>query len=378
MIARPGARRDGQHVTGLLTPATPAPSTSVVAALLAALCWTVATLLWRRLPSTWTAQQLNLCKTLLAFLLQLPLLALVRWPPAFQGGALGLLALSGVVGIAWGDSLFFSALRRLGTRRSLTLTAGGPALTALVGLVTLGERPRAAQWLGIGLISLAVVVVARQRPPDGPAAERAAPATVPWAGLGLALAAMACGSAGALLARTALRSGEVPALVAATVRLGGASLLLLPVGVRLSPWLALRRFSPFPKPSPSPKLWPFPPPTSLPTPFPVHPSTRVLAPAPSLGVAPSLSPLKRWPTLLVATLLGTSLGIMLQQLALKGLSSGLAVALLSTSPVLALPFARLEGDRPGLPGLLAALAACAGVSLVAGLSLPPAGWPPGG
>jgi len=327
MIARPGELRGGQHVTGLLTPATPSPSTSVVAALLAALCWTVATLLWRRLPSTWTAQQLNLCKTLLAFLLQLPLLALVRWPPAVQGGALGLLALSGVVGIAWGDSLFFSALRRLGTRRSLTLTAGGPALTALVGLVTLGERPRAAQWLGIGLISLAVVVVARQRPPDGSAAERAAPTTVPWAGLGLALAAMACGSAGALLARMALRSGEVPALVAATVRLGGASLLLLPVGLRLSP---------------------------------------------------SLSPLKRWPTMLVATLLGTSLGIMLQQLALKGLSGGLAVALLSTSPVLALPFARLEGDRPGLPGWLAALAACAGVSLVAGLSLLPARWPPGG
>jgi drug/metabolite transporter (DMT)-like permease len=307
----------------------------VVAALLAALCWTVATLLWRRLPTDWTAQQLNLGKTLLAFLLQLPLLALVRWPPAFQGGALGLLALSGVVGIAWGDSLFFSALRRLGTRRSLTLTAGGPALTALIGLVTLGERPRPAQWLGIGLISLAVVLVARQRPPDSP---RAARATVPWGGLALGLAAMACGSAGALLARMALRSSEVPALVAATVRLGAASLVLLPAGARVSLWFTRRSGAP---------------------------------------AALSLPP-RRWPTLLVATLLGTSLGILLQQLALKGLSGGLAVALLSTSPVLALPFARLEGDRPGLPGWLAALAACAGVSLVAGLSLPLASWPPVG
>jgi drug/metabolite transporter (DMT)-like permease len=331
MIARPGARRDGQHVTGLLSPATPSPSTSVVAALLAALCWTVATLLWRRLPAAWTVQQLNLCKTLLAFLLQLPLLALVRWPPAFQGGAVWLLALSGVVGIAWGDSLFFSALRRLGTRRSLTLTAGGPAVTALLGLVTLGEQPRAAQWLGIGLISLAVVLVARQRPPDGPTGERAAPATIPWAGLALALAAMACGSAGALLARWALRSSDVPALVAATVRLGAASLALLPVWAKQGLWPAQRP-----------------------------------------------SPLKRWPTMLGATLLGTSLGIMLQQLALKGLPGGLAVALLSTSPVLALPFARLEGDRPGLPGWLSAFAACWGVSLVAGLTLPPGGWPPGG
>jgi drug/metabolite transporter (DMT)-like permease len=305
----------------LLTPATPTPSASALAALTAAFCWTVATLLWRGLPGALTANQLNLCKTLLAFLLQLPLLALVRWPDG-QGGALLLLALSGVVGIAWGDSLFFSALRRLGSRRCLTLTAGGPALSALVGLVTLGEQPRAAQWLGIGLISLSVVLVARQAPPDpgrGPTSTEG----VPWAGLALALAAMACGTAGALLARGALRSGEVPALLAASVRLGGGTLALAPV------LIAIGR-------------------------------------EPMLG----LSAARRWPTVVAATLLGTSAGILLQQMALIGLPGGLAVALLSTSPVMALPFAGLEGDRPGRLGLLAALAATAGVSLVAGFPLP--------
>jgi drug/metabolite transporter (DMT)-like permease len=83
---------------------------------------------------------------------------------------------------------------------------------------------------------------------------------------------------------------------------------------------------------------------------------------------------RRWPWLLLATLVGTSLGIVLQQVALAGLPGGLAVALLSTAPVMAVPLAPLEGDRPGLPGLLAALAAVVGVSLVVG-------WPmagPGG
>ncbi|MEB3318754.1 MAG: DMT family transporter [Cyanobacteriota bacterium] len=311
-------------MTGLLAPATPDPANGAVAALLAALCWTVATLLWRRLPTAWTARQLNLQKTLLAFVLQLPLLALVRWPPG-QGQALLLLALSGVVGIAWGDSLFFSALRRLGTRRSLTLTAGGPALTALVGLVTLGEHPRGTQWLGIGLITLSVVLVARQRPTE-PHGERPAAAGVPWAGLALALAAMTCGSAGALLARVALRSGAVPALLAATVRLGAATVVLMPIMEERGG-----------------------------------------------GWASGHAPQRGWPTIVGATLLGTSLGILLQQLALTGLPGGLAVALLSTSPVMALPFARLEGDRPGTLGLLAAVAATAGVSLVAGLALPLAG-----
>jgi DME family drug/metabolite transporter len=326
-------------MTSWLTSAAPTPTGSVAAALAAALCWTVATLLWRRLPSTWSARQLNLAKTLLAFLLQLPLILLVPWPPA-PAGALLLLALSGVVGIAWGDSLFFSALRRLGTRRSLTLTAGAPALTALGGLVALGEHPGASQWLGIGLISLSVGLVARQRPPDQPGGA-GAPTGWPWMGLALALAAMACGSAGALLSRLALRSGEVPAVLAATVRLGAATLALTPVWWELGGWARLRSL--------------------VARPF-------RLGPLPRGGWLTG-----RWSTLLVATLLGTSLGISLQQLALTGLPGGLAVALLSTSPVMALPLARLEGDRPGVVGLLAALAAVAGVSLVAGWSLPLAG-----
>ncbi|MFN9621436.1 MAG: EamA family transporter [Cyanobacteriota bacterium] len=347
---------------GWLTPAPPSPANSAVAALAAALCWTVATLLWRRLPTSWSARQLNLGKTLLAFLLQLPLLALAPWPPA-PGGALWLLALSGVVGIAWGDSLFFSALRRLGTRRSLTLTAGAPALTALGGLVTLGEHPRASQWLGIGLISLAVVLVARQRPPD-PSGEAGAPGATPWMGLGLALAAMACGSVGAVLSRLALRSGDVPAVLAATVRLGAASLALTPVWAEIGGLTALRPLSARPLTAGTLTARPFTARTFRPERFP--PGRRRWG---SWRIGQGL-------TLLVATLLGTSLGIILQQSALTGLPGGLAVALLSPSPVMALPLARLEGDRPGAMGLVAALAAVAGVSLVAGWSLPLAGgWP---
>jgi drug/metabolite transporter (DMT)-like permease len=80
---------------------------------------------------------------------------------------------------------------------------------------------------------------------------------------------------------------------------------------------------------------------------------------------------RRWPLLLLATLLGTCAGIALQQKALAGLPGGLAVALLSTAPVMALPLAFLEGDAPGRVGILAALAALLGVSLVVGILSPP-------
>jgi len=299
----------------------PSAPAATAAALAGALCWTLASLLWRRLPTSLSAVRLNLLKNLLAFGLQLPLVALLPWQ--VPAPTLLLLALSGVLGIALGDSLYFAALRRLGTRRTLTLDAGGPAVTAVAGVALLGEVPRPGQWLGIALISLAVLLVARQRPPD-PLASHSVPG---WPrpsgerlGVLLALAALLCGSAGALLARAALRGGGLSPLQAATVRLGAAALVMLPL----------------------------------------------LPGMPRPGQRP-LPARRRWPLLLLATLLGTSAGIVLQQTALAGLPGGLAVALLSTAPLMALPLARLEGDDPGRVGVAAALAGLLGVSLVVGI-----------
>jgi drug/metabolite transporter (DMT)-like permease len=46
------------------------------------------------------------------------------------------------------------------------------------------------------------------------------------------------------------------------------------------------------------------------------------------------------------------------------LSGGIAVALLATAPLMAIPLAYLEGDRPGWRGWLAALLALVGVSVL--------------
>jgi len=302
------------------------PAQAAAAALAAALCWTLASLLWRRLPTSLSAARLNLLKNLLALAMLVPLLLAhpQAWPASPR--PLLLLAASGVLGIALGDSFFFAALRRLGTRRALTIDAGGPAVTTLAGVALLQERPGLQQWLGVGLISLAVVLVARRAPASedpaagDPAADDPATGAAHAVGGGvlLALGALACGSLGALLARAALLEGAVSPLQATALRLAAACLALLP----LLPGL--------PRPGSRPRL-----------------------------------PQRRWPRLLLATLLGTTAGIGLQQTALAGLPGGLAVALLSTAPVMAVPLAWwIEGDRPGWRGVVAALAALVGVALV--------------
>jgi drug/metabolite transporter (DMT)-like permease len=304
------------------------------------------------LPTSLGPGQLNLLKNLVALALQLPLLlALVAFGAPGAGGAAGsggaapvaLLLLSGVVGIALGDSFYLAALRRLGTRRALTFDAAGPALSAIGAALLLAEVPAPRQWLGIALISLAVLLVAAQTPRQAPATEAgslgsigspgfraptgllgpsgsAGPYVQSQQGLGilLALAAVFCGVAAALLSRAALREGLFSPLLSATLRLGAAALVMLPM------------------------LWRLP--------------TAARRPLPAQ---------RRWPLLLLATLLGTCAGLVLQQTALAQLKGGLAVALLSTGPVMALPLAHLEGDRPGALGLAAALLAVLGVALVA-------------
>ena len=283
----------------------------VLAALAGALCWTLASSLWRRLPTALSASQLNLLKNGLALLSLLPFFgasavaALWSDPWAFW-----LLVASGVLGIAIGDSLFFAALRRIGTRRTLTLDAGGPAVTALLGMAALAECPSLLQWLGIALITVALALVAGR--------DAGAPRARDWGlGVALALGALACGSGGAVLARAALRSGAIEPVHAAGLRLLAAALVLLP----LLPSLLQRRQGPLPR-------------------------------------------RRRWPLGLLATLLGTTAGIALQQTALQQLPGALAVSLLATAPVMALPLASLEGDRPGWRGVLAALLGLAGVSCV--------------
>jgi drug/metabolite transporter (DMT)-like permease len=226
-----------------------------------------------------------------------------------------LLGLSGLVGIALGDSLYFAALRRLGTRRTLTLDAGGPAVTAVAGLVWLAEVPTPQQWLGLGLISTALVLVALQQPSGA----SARPQGGQRLGVLLALGALLAGSGGALLARAALRDGAIDPLQAAMVRLLVAGVVLLPLARQLPGWP--------PRPRPA---------------------------------------RRRWPLWLLATLLGTSAGIALQQTALQRLPGGMAVSLLATAPLMALPLAPLEGDRPGWRGLGAALLALVGLTALVG------------
>ncbi len=272
----------------------------VVAALAAALAWTTASSLWRSLSDQGSALQLNTLKNGLATLLFVPVLALLPWQD--NAAAIGWLVLSGGVGIAAGDSFYLAALRRLGTRRTLTLEALGPVLASLGSVVLMGEQLSAGAWLGALLVAGAVVLVADS---DGPLHRDRQ-------GLVFGLLAVVCGLTGAFLARQVLISSELTPLQTAAVRLLGGWLALLPLlrarGSRLD--------------------------------------------------GRSGSGLR----ILLATALGTNVGIVLQQLVFQTMPVGPGVTLMSTAPVMALVAGPFEGDPIQPRGVLAAVLAVAGVA----------------
>jgi drug/metabolite transporter (DMT)-like permease len=274
------------------------------AALAAAMAWTTASALWRSLTQFGTAIELNGLKNGLALLFFLPFLFTLPWTD--QTGAIVVLLLSGVIGIAAGDSFYLGGLRRLGTQRALTVEAIGPVLASMGGVLMMGDTVRPAAWAGALLVSCAVVLVAQQ--------SKASSATNGTAfGLLLCVLAVMCGLSGAFLSRHVLITSSLSPMQTAAIRLLGGWLGLLP--------LLRGRLSPKDLPK---------------------------------GVMAKV---------VLATLLGTNLGIVLQQIVFQILPVGQGITLMSTAPVMALFLHRLEGESLQWQGVVAGLLAVSGVAL---------------
>ena len=299
--------------------------TGELAALGGAFLWAVASVIYTRVGRAVSPAEMNLLKNLVALaMLGLTLLLVGQALPAAAGPAVGLLLLSGVVGIGLGDTAYFETLNAVGPRQALLLETLAPPLAAVLALVFLGERLHPGAWLGIGVTVLGVTWVITERAPRvgsdagrGPAvgdAERLR------RGLLFGLVAALAQAGGAVLSRAAFVQADVSALWSAFLRLAAGALVL---GL----WMALSRCR-------------------------VGGWLRQPG-AGALGGG-----------LLVAITLGTYLALWLQQASLKLTLAGVAQTLFATSPLFVLPFAAWQGERVTLRAAVGAGVALAGVALL--------------
>lgn len=287
-----------------------------LSALIAALFWSISSVLFNKLGKTIRPLEMNLLKGVLAILLLTATSLLLREGSlALTLPSVAALAVSGAVGIGFGDTVLFKALNILGPRRTLLLTILAPVITSVLAWTFLGESLTLVAVLGI-LVTMAGVgwVITESSP-----AEQYEKKLL-WKGIFYGFLAAATQAIGAVLSRWALTETSVSALQSAIIRLvAGVVFILL--------WVVLRRekIGQWIKPASTPKLW---------------------------------------ATVAAVVVLGTYLAIWLQQISFQFTRVGIAQTLLSTSPLFILPISALQGEKLSVRDVAGVLVAILGICLL--------------
>jgi drug/metabolite transporter (DMT)-like permease len=140
--------------------------TGEIIAFATVLCWTVGSQFFEAAGKRAGSVAVNLVRLVLAAVLFCLTLLITRgqWIPVdFPLPNWGWLALSGIVGFAFGDMCLFRAFVDIGPRISMLVMSLSAPVTALIGWVFLGETYRPLQWLGILVTVAGVAMVVLER-----------------------------------------------------------------------------------------------------------------------------------------------------------------------------------------------------------------------
>jgi drug/metabolite transporter (DMT)-like permease len=285
-----------------------------LAALATSLSWCFTGLLFAEAARRIGALRVNLLRLPAAIVMLSAAMLLGGVPlgviPADQ---LGLLAVSGFIGLAVGDLAFFGALKRLGPRLALLLLSLAPIVSAGLGLVLLGERLSPLALAGIVVTLAGVMWVVSERPAGSPGNADTR------GGVMLGLAAAVCQGTGLVIAKLGMTGGVSP-MAAAWVRLAAATVLI---------WGA------------------------------------VVATGRHRSLAIPASLRRAGGHVAGGAFFGPFLGMWLSLVAASLTSVGVAATIMATNPVLVIPaVALLESYRPTARALLGTVATVAGIAIL--------------
>jgi len=297
-----------------------------IAAISAALCWTVSALCWTTAGKRVGSLVTNAVRLVVA----LPMLMLLSWavdgspvPLSASREAWGWIALSGVVGFFLCDLCLFQSLLMIGARLALLIFSLAPLVSSLFGWVWLDERLSGQDIAGVAVAVAGVVWVVAESPRHD---NEAPPRRLRWLGVLLAALAMLSQGIASVIAKAGLHEfpsavNEFPSAVATTEIRVMAGLVCFAV---LMP--AIGKYRPC-----------------------VH----------------VLSDRRTMPVIIGGAIAGPVVGVALLMYSIARIPTGLAMTFASLMPVMVIPFLIfLYKERVSARAILGAVVACGGLALL--------------
>ena len=286
----------------------------IFSAIGASLSWTYACFIWRSQTNYNSPLDINLLKNLFAFIFFAPVL--FTFKDIIQYKFLILLLLSGVVGIGIGDSFYLKSLKLIGTRRTLSIEALSPILAALSGGIFINENLSIRSWIGIIIVSISFISILKNKNNLILENSNFSNNYFPFKNYIFSFLSIICAVIGALISRFVFLETSLNAFQTTELRLLGSVIFLI----------IISRF----------KINFF------------------------INDQNSTEKIK----FILSILLGTNIGIYLQQLVFQNLPLGIGWTILSTSPIFSLFLAKREEGQLSKETITFTILLFFGISLI--------------
>lgn len=172
----------------------------IIVALLSAASWAFATVVFDRIGQVIPYVGITFLKGTFSIILMMVLLLFTGGLQAVRVWDFAFFALSGIIGISIGDSLFFKSLQDLGAKVQVIFFLLGQIFTMVLSLLLLGELLSLQQYIGAIILLTGIVVVIWGKQENHPNKVR---------GIICGLLSILCFSVSAIMVKIAITDVEV-------------------------------------------------------------------------------------------------------------------------------------------------------------------------
>jgi len=133
--------------------------TGIIAALTSAASWAFGTVVFERIGRVMPYAGITFMKSLLSLILMLLFVMIVGNIKTISTHDVIILTISGIIGIAIGDTLFFKSLQDLGAKVQVLYFMLGQVVTMLLSFMLLGDVLSVKEYIGAVVLLLGIVIV---------------------------------------------------------------------------------------------------------------------------------------------------------------------------------------------------------------------------